>query len=113
MTGSPDRTEDQYQTIEDQFQAEAPRVEVDPQTRVEEFTINGASLLEKVKHLLKQGNVRRIIVKNQEGKVLLEIPLTVGIIGGVVGITVFPFVTAIAAIGALVARLTLVIEKTT
>lgn len=103
-----------YDRVEHSTSSEEPRTKAEhTNTRVEEFTVSGDKLLEQVKALWRRGNIRRIIVKNADGKVLFEIPLAVGIVGGLVGVTVLPFFTAIAAIGALVARLTLVIEKTT
>lgn len=79
--------------------------------RVEEFTITGDALVSKVKELIHQGNIRRVIIKTEEGRTLIEIPLTVGVVGGVLGATLFPVVAALGAIGALVAHLRIVIEK--
>jgi hypothetical protein len=79
--------------------------------RVEEFSINGDALVGKIKELIHQGNIRRITIKNEEGHTLIEIPLTIGVVGGVVGTAVFPIVAALGAIGALVAHLTIAIEK--
>lgn len=91
--------------------AEAP--EAPKKVSIEEFTINGDALTAKVKELIHQGNIRRIIIKNEEGRVLIEIPLTVGVVGGVLGAALFPVVAAVGAIGAIVAHLTIVIEKQT
>jgi hypothetical protein len=79
--------------------------------RVEEFKINGNALVEKVKELIHEGNIRRIILKTEDGNTLIEIPLTVGVVGGVVSAALFPVIVALGAIGAMVAHLTLVIEK--
>jgi hypothetical protein len=79
--------------------------------RVEEFRITGDSLVAKIKELIHQGNIRRIILKNEEGRTLIEIPLTVGVVGGLIGAAAFPVVAAVGAIGALVAHLTIVIER--
>lgn len=81
------------------------------QVSVEEFTISGDDLVGKVRELIHQGNIRRIIVKNEDNHILIEIPLTVGVVGGVVGVTLFPVIAAVGAIGALVARLKVVIER--
>jgi hypothetical protein len=78
---------------------------------VEEFSINGDSLVAKVKELIHAGNIRRIIIKHSEGQTLIEIPLTVGVVGGVIGAALFPVVTAVAVIGSMVAHLTIVVEK--
>lgn len=88
-----------------------PEVEKPGEVSVEEFRISGDALVSKVKELIRQGNIRRIILKNEEGHTLIEIPLTMGVVGGVIGTAVFPLIAALGAIGALVAHLTLVIEK--
>jgi hypothetical protein len=77
----------------------------------EEFRIQGDELVTKVKTLIHEGNIRRIIVKNETGHTLIEIPLTVGVVGGVLSAALFPVLAAVGAIGAVVAHLTLVIEK--
>ncbi len=78
---------------------------------VEEFKISGDVLVAKIKELIAQGNVRRIIIKNEEGHTLIEIPMTVGVIGGVISAALFPVVAAVGVIGAMVAHLTVVIER--
>lgn len=85
--------------------------DVKQKVRVEEFSISGDALVSKIKELIHQGNIRRITIKNEEGHTLIEIPLTIGVVGGVVGTAMFPIVAAIGAIGALVAHLTIAIEK--
>ncbi len=72
-----------------------------------EYRVAGDSLVSKIKELIHQGNIRRIIIKNDEGKVLIEIPLTVGVVGAVL----LPVWAAIGAIAALAANLTVVVEK--
>jgi len=52
----------------------------DNHTRTEEFTINGEELLTRIKDLIRQGNIRRIIIKNKEGHILMELPLTIGVV---------------------------------
>lgn len=89
-----------------------PEVHFSEKVRVEEFSISGDALVAKVKELIHQGNIRRIIIKNDEGRTLIEIPLTVGVVGGVVATSLFPIVAAIGAIGALVAHLKIAIERT-
>jgi Domain of unknown function (DUF4342) len=79
---------------------------------VEELKINGDDLVAKVKELIHESNIRRIIIKNEEGRILIEVPLTVGVVGGVIGAALFPVIAAIGAIGALVAHLTIIIERT-
>lgn len=86
-------------------------VQSEPKIRIEEFKINGEELVKKVRELIQQGNTRRLILKNEDGQILIEIPLTFGVVGGVIGTAMFPMLAAVGAIGAMVARLTLVVEK--
>ncbi|MEG3929367.1 DUF4342 domain-containing protein [Microcoleus sp. T3_D1] len=79
---------------------------------VEELKINGDDLVAKVKELMHEGHIRRIIIKNEEGRILVELPLTVGVVGGVIGAALFPVIAAVGAIGALVAHMTIIIERT-
>lgn len=76
-------------------------------TRTEEFKLSGGEILNKIKELIHEGNIRRIILKDEHGKTFLEIPLTVGIIGAALA----PVLAAIGAIAALVSKLTIVVEK--
>ncbi|RPJ02041.1 MAG: DUF4342 domain-containing protein [Candidatus Aminicenantes bacterium] len=76
-------------------------------TRFEEFRVNGGELLNKVKEIVHQGNVRRIILKDEKGKTFLEIPLTVGVVGAIIA----PVLAAVGAIAALASDLTIVVEK--
>ncbi|EKU96377.1 hypothetical protein Lepto7375DRAFT_0373 [Leptolyngbya sp. PCC 7375] len=78
---------------------------------VEELKISGDALVAKVKELIHQGNIRRIIIKNEEGYTLIEIPMTVGVLGGVISAAFFPVIAAVGIIGAMVAHLTIVIER--
>lgn len=75
--------------------------------KTEEFKINGEELIAKVKQLVREGNVRRIIIKNKEGKSLVELPLTIGVVGTVIA----PALAAVGAIAALVTECTLVVER--
>jgi len=73
----------------------------------EEHRVSGEGLVAKVKELIHQGNIRRIIVKNDEGRSILEIPLTVGVVGAVM----LPVMVALGAIAALAGSYTLLVEK--
>jgi hypothetical protein len=88
-----------------------PELKTEEKIGLEEFTISGDALVSKIKELIHQGNIRRIILKNEEGRVLIEIPLTVGVVGGVLSAALFPVMAAVGAIGAMVAHLTIVLEK--
>ena len=80
----------------------------DTNFRTEEFQINGEEVMAKLKELMREGNIRRITIKNEEGRSLIDIPLTFGL----VGVLLAPQLAAIGAIAALVTKCTLVIEKT-
>ncbi len=73
----------------------------------EEFTVSGDAVVSKIKELLHEGNIRRISIKNEDGKTLIEIPLTLGVIGSIL----LPVWAAIGAIAALAARLTITVER--
>ena len=73
----------------------------------EEYQVSGDDLVAKVKELVHEGKIRRITIRNEEGKELIEIPLT----WGVVGALLLPVLAAIGAIAALVTDCTIVVEK--
>ncbi|MEG3921802.1 MULTISPECIES: DUF4342 domain-containing protein [unclassified Microcoleus] len=79
--------------------------------RVEEFKISGDSLIGKVKELIQQGKLRRLVIKNSQGRTLADIPLMAGLVGGVAGSVVFPIAAVLATVGAVVAHLTVAIER--
>lgn len=64
-------------------------------------------MIKKVKELIKEGNARRIIIKNEEGKTLLEVPLTIGAVGALIA----PALAAIGVAAALVSKCTIVVIK--
>lgn len=76
-------------------------------SKKEEFKVDGEHLLGKVKALIAEGNVRRITIRNKEGKTLVELPLTVGVVGAVLA----PVLAAIGAIAALVGECTILVER--
>jgi hypothetical protein len=75
--------------------------------RTQEFTINGDELLAKVRELVAEGNVRRLTIKNEEGRTMLEVPLTIGVIG----VALLPVFAAIGALAALATRCTIIVER--
>jgi hypothetical protein len=79
----------------------------EPKTRFEEFKVEGGEILNKFKEIIHEGNVRRIILKDEHGKTFLEIPLTIGVVGAIVA----PVLAAVGAIAALASNLTIVVEK--
>lgn len=76
-------------------------------TRSEEFKIEGGKVLDKIKELIHQGNIRRIILKNEDGKTLIEIPLTLGLVGA----ALLPVFAAVGALAAVLTRMVIVVER--
>jgi hypothetical protein len=77
-------------------------------SRTQEFQLRGDTVVGKLKELVHEGDIRRITVKNEDGHTLIEIPLTFGVVGALL----LPVWAAVGAIAALVAHLTLVVERT-
>jgi len=75
--------------------------------RYEEFKVDGDRSIAKIKEIVHQGNVRRIIIKDEKGATLIEVPLTIG----VVGVILLPVWAALGAIAALAANFTIVVER--
>jgi len=73
----------------------------------EEFSVSSDDLVKRVKELIHEGNVTRIIVRDEEGKTLLEIPATIG----VVGVIIAPWLAALGAIAALATKCTIAVER--
>ncbi|MFM8426739.1 MAG: DUF4342 domain-containing protein [Chloroflexota bacterium] len=76
-------------------------------TYTEEFRVEGEKIIAKIKELLHEGNIRKVIIKDKDGKVLMEIPVTIG----VVGVLIAPQLAALGAIAALLTEATVVVEK--
>ena len=76
-------------------------------TYTEEFRVEGEKIITKIKELLHEGNIRKVIIKDKDGKILMEIPVTIG----VVGVLIAPQLAALGAIGALLTEATVVVEK--
>ena len=77
------------------------------ETRTEEFEVSGDDLLATVKELVREGNIRRVVIKNEEGKTLIDVPLTLGVVGALVA----PQLAALGAIAAMLTHGTIVVEK--
>ncbi|MGI8419702.1 MAG: DUF4342 domain-containing protein [Candidatus Levyibacteriota bacterium] len=73
----------------------------------ETFKVSGENLIKKVKELIKEGNVRRITIKDKTGKDLIIIPLSLG----VVGVVLAPTLAAVGAIAALITECTITVER--
>ncbi len=96
--GAPVKEEDKFCPI-----CGAPVVKI---TR-EEYSVTGSNLTDRVKELLHEGNVTRIIIKDEKGNQLLEIPATVGVIGAVIA----PWLAALSIIAALATKCAIVVER--
>jgi len=75
--------------------------------RSEEFRVSGEELLGRIKGLVHEGNIRRIVIKNKDGGTVMEIPLTIGVVGALL----VPTLAAVGAIAALLTEATVVVEK--
>lgn len=73
----------------------------------EEFKVSGRDLKEKVKELIREGNARRIIIKNEAGESVLEIPVTLGAVGAILA----PALAAVGAVAAILTNCTIVVVK--
>lgn len=73
----------------------------------ETFQVSGEELLKKVKEIIKEGNVRRITIKDKTGKTLVTFPLTIGVVGAVLA----PVLAAVGAIAALISECTITVER--
>lgn len=76
-------------------------------TKREEHRVSGDKVIEKIKQIVHEGNVRRIIIKNDDGRTLLEIPLTIGVVGALL----LPTLAAIGAVAALVTSCSIIVER--
>jgi hypothetical protein len=75
----------------------------------EEFSVAAGDVLKRVQELLHEGNITRVIVKDDSGKLLLEIPATVGVVGTILA----PWMAALGVIAAIATRCTIIVEKRT
>lgn len=74
----------------------------------EEFKVKGDQVVTKLKELLHEGNVRHIVIKNEDGKVLIEFPVTIGLAGALL----LPVWAAVGAVAAMVTKCTIEVERT-
>ncbi len=72
-----------------------------------EFKVKGEELIAKIRELIHQGNVTRIIIKDEDGKIYLEIPVTLGLVGALIA----PVLAAVGALAALVANFTIEVVR--
>jgi hypothetical protein len=84
--------------------------ETNANTKTEEFEVSGDNLLSKVREVIHEGNVRRVIIKNEDRHSLMEIPLNAGVAVTVLTVALAPVLVAVGAIAALVTKVTVVVE---
>ncbi|MBN2395350.1 MAG: DUF4342 domain-containing protein [Candidatus Atribacteria bacterium] len=77
------------------------------QNQRESFTVSGDRIVEKVKEIIREGNARRIIIRNEKDEIIAEFPLT----AGAVGVLLAPALAALGAIAALLTKCTIEVEK--
>jgi hypothetical protein len=75
--------------------------------REETFSINGEQLVAKVKELIKEGNVRKITIKDKTGKEVASFPLTFGVVGALIA----PVLAAVGALAALIGECSITVER--
>jgi len=75
--------------------------------KTEEFKVEGEKVVAKIKEIFHEGNIRKVIIKDKDGKILIEIPMTIGVVGALIA----PQLAAIGAIAALLTEATIVVEK--
>jgi len=77
------------------------------QVRTEEFQVSGDMLVAKIKEVVHEGDIRHVAIKNEDGRTLVDIPLTLGVVGTLLA----PQLAAVGAIAALVTRCTIAVER--
>lgn len=80
---------------------------MDLNQKIEELKVEAGELVDKVKDILREGNVRRIIIKDETGHTFMEIPLTIAAIGAVAA----PLLAAVGALAAFVSKFRVVVER--
>jgi len=102
--GDRKRAEAEVDGVEVEVEVESE--EADDQGK-EEYKVSGEDLLSRVKQLVHEGNVRRITIRSEEGNTLIEIPLSIGVVGAML----LPVWAAVGAIAALVTNCTIAVER--
>lgn len=80
---------------------------VKKKAKEESFNVEGDKVIEKVKELIREGNVRRIIIKDKNNKTLVEFPLSIGVVGAVIA----PVLAGVGAIAALISECTITVVR--
>lgn len=77
------------------------------ENKTEEYKVKGSEIVGKVKEIISEGNARRIIIKNEEGKSIMELPLSIGLLG----VLAAPYLTAVGALAAVLTSCTIEVKK--
>jgi CBS domain-containing protein len=83
----------------------------DEKVRTEEYKVTADDTVAKIKELVAEGNVRRIIIQNEDGKTLIEFPLTIGVAAAAGVLLLAPLLAAVGVLAAIVTDLTIVVER--
>ena len=83
----------------------------DEKVRTEVFKVSADETVAKVKEIVAEGNVRRIIIQNEDGKTLIEFPLTIGVAAAAGVLLLAPLLAAVGVLAAIVTDLTIVVER--
>ena len=83
----------------------------DEKVRTEEYKVSADETVAKIKEIVAEGNVRKIIIQNEDGKTLIEFPLTIGVAAAAGVLLLAPLLAALGALAAIVTDLTIVVER--
>ena len=83
----------------------------DEKVRTEVFKVSADETVAKIKEIVAEGNVRRIIIQNEDGKTLIEFPLTIGVAAAAGVLLLAPLLAAVGVLAAIVTDLTIVVER--
>jgi CBS domain-containing protein len=83
----------------------------DEKVKTEVFKVSADETVAKVKEIVAEGNVRRIIIQNEDGKTLIEFPLTIGVAAAAGVLLLAPLLAAVGVLAAIVTDLTIVVER--
>jgi len=105
---------DEHEETEEQAEVEVDGVEVEVEVetetgeeRSEEYEVRGEDLLSRIKELVREGNIRRITIRSEQGNTLIEIPLAIGVVGAML----LPVWASVGALAALVTNCTIAVER--
>lgn len=101
---------DEQKEAEEQAEVEVEGIEVEAEVgeeASEEYEVRGEDLLSRVKELVREGNIRRITIRSEQGNTLIEIPLAIGVVGAML----LPVWASVGALAALVTNCTIAVER--